>query len=259
MVTTHHAPVDVRVVLTPAELDDATTGWTFVVVDVLRATSVVVTALANGARAVIPVSSIERARELAARDGEAVLGGERENARIEGFDCGNSPAEYTAERVAGRTVVLTTTNGTRAFEYAALHAGHAPVYSGALLNLEAVTEAALQTERSIAVLCAAHVGEVSLEDTTCAGLIALAAVERGATPVDDVTSVAMFAAAHARGDLAARATAGTHARHLVEQGFAHDVRSCARTGVFAIAPRMRDGVIRIEAKQTVSSSGLRAV
>src|SRR3954447_24007137 len=93
---------------------------TVVVVDVLRATTTIVHALAAGARAVVPCLEVEEARQRAANlpAGSAVLGGERQGLRIEGFDLGNSPTEYTPERVAGKTVVFTTTNGTRAMLHA---------------------------------------------------------------------------------------------------------------------------------------------
>ena len=110
-------------------------------IDVLRASTTIVVALARGATAVLPRRSIEEALAAAADHPGAVLGGERGGLKIAGFDLGNSPPEYTADRVAGRPVVITTTNGTLAL--AACHAA-AEVLVGAIVNRAAVAAMARQ-------------------------------------------------------------------------------------------------------------------
>ena len=143
-------------------------GATVVVIDVLRATTTIVEALSAGAVAVIPCGEIEEARQCARQRGpEALLGGERGGRPIAGFDLGNSPAEYTAERVGGKTVVLTTTNGTRAL----LHSRQAArVLVAAFANCSA-TAAALESAPEIHVLCAGSELTMSFEDTLLAGAI----------------------------------------------------------------------------------------
>src|SRR3972149_9874236 len=112
--------MQIEVTLTPAELRATElAGKTVVVIDELRASSTIVQALGNGARAVFPVASIPEARKHAGQMNGVLLGGERGGLRIPGFDLGNSPSEYTRDRVAGKTIVLTTTNGTRAVHIAA--------------------------------------------------------------------------------------------------------------------------------------------
>jgi 2-phosphosulfolactate phosphatase len=146
----------------------ALAGKTALVIDVLRATTTIVQALASGAREVVPCLEVEEARQAAARIGEgAVLGGERGGVAIAGFDLGNSPAEYTRERVGGKTVVFTTTNGTRAMQRCKL-AGR--VLLGAFVNFSAVCRE-LATVDQMALVCAGTDGHVTREDTLLAGAI----------------------------------------------------------------------------------------
>jgi 2-phosphosulfolactate phosphatase len=151
--------------VTPEDL----AGGTVVVIDVLRATTTIACALAAGARAVIPCLEVDEARRIAATfsSGTAVLGGERGGRRIEGFDLGNSPREYTPETVGGRTVVFTTTNGTKALR----HGESAKrVLLAGFVNLSAVVQA-LTADETIHLLCAGTRGEITGEDVLLAGAI----------------------------------------------------------------------------------------
>ncbi|HJT32167.1 MAG TPA: 2-phosphosulfolactate phosphatase [Pirellulales bacterium] len=145
-------------------------GGVVVVIDVLRASTVIVHALAAGAREVVPCLEIEDARRVAAGlpSGQVVLGGERGGLPIEGFDLGNSPEEYTPEKVADKTVVFTTTNGTRAMQRCRQAKR---VLIGAFVNARAVIEA-LTGEEQIHLLCAGTRGEITREDVLLAGLLA---------------------------------------------------------------------------------------
>ena len=138
-----------------------------VVIDVLRATTTICQALASGATEVVPFLEIEETLAAAEQFGRAnvVLGGERKGKRIEGFDLGNSPSEYAPERVRGKRVLITTTNGTRALA----HAKEARrVLVGALVNLSALV-ASLQDEPRIDILCAGTDGKETGEDILAAG------------------------------------------------------------------------------------------
>jgi 2-phosphosulfolactate phosphatase len=144
-------------------------GATVVVIDVLRATTTITYALAAGAREVVPCLEIEDARQATRRflSGEALLGGERGGVKIEGFDLGNSPEEYTSEVVKGRSVVFTTTNGTRAM----MRCRKAKrVLIGSFVNLTAVQEA-IEAEDNVAILCAGTDGQITYEDVLAAGAI----------------------------------------------------------------------------------------
>ena len=144
-------------------------GSAVAVIDVLRATSTICQALASGAREVVPFVEIDEALAAANRAGRknVVLGGERKGLRIEGFDLGNSPVEYTASAIQGRPVFITTTNGTRAFQHARLAKN---VVAASFLNLSAVV-ASLINEPQIDILCAGTVGSETSEDILLAGAI----------------------------------------------------------------------------------------
>src|SRR5262245_18694621 len=146
----------------------ALAGKTVVVIDVLRATTTIIRALAAGAREVVPCLEVEEARRISSELGSAaILGGERGGVPIPGFDLGNSPAEYTRERVGGKTVVFTTTNGTRAMQRCKL-AGR--VLLGAFVNFSAICRELSGTDE-IAIVCAGTDGHVTREDTLLAGAI----------------------------------------------------------------------------------------
>src|SRR4051794_17434295 len=144
-------------------------GSSVAVIDVLRATSTICQALASGASEVVPFVEIDEAIAAAKRAGRenVVLGGERKGLPIEGFDLGNSPAEYTASAIQGRPVFITTTNGTRALQHARLARS---AVAASLLNLSAVV-ASLKDEPQINILCAGTNGSETSEDILLAGAI----------------------------------------------------------------------------------------
>ncbi len=144
-------------------------GATVVVIDQLRASCTVATALAAGAAEVVPLAEVDHA--LRAADGasrnDVLLGGERGGERIDGFDLGNSPAEYTPERVFGKRILFTTTNGTRAIEYAHLAS---EVLMGCALNATTIAERVANCDE-VHLLCAGTDGHVTRDDLLAAGLI----------------------------------------------------------------------------------------
>ncbi len=212
-------------------------------IDVLRATTVVAVALANGAQGVIPVRSVDRARELAAGGPGYLLGGEFENRRIAGFDCGNSPFDYARSVVEGRRVVLRTTNGTQAF--AALAGRHAAVLCAALVNVSAVAaHLKRQRYRSVALLCAGQDERFSLEDFVCAGAIVHALGEddsRACTDDAGIAARALFE--QARSSLFALLAIGNHAEDLRAVGAEADVAFAAQLDLLEVVPLMRDGML----------------
>lgn len=150
---------------------DALDGGVAVAIDVLRATTSMVHALAAGSDAVIPCLEVEEARRVAAalRPARGLLAGERQGVPIPGFDLGNSPSTFTPEACSGRTVVMTTTNGTKAL---AACLGAARVLVAAFVNRKATLEALKADGRPVHLVCAGTDGQVSLEDTLLAGAIA---------------------------------------------------------------------------------------
>jgi 2-phosphosulfolactate phosphatase len=229
--------VRVDVAFTPAELPKGgAAGRTVVVLDVLRATSSIVQALVNGARRIIPVATVEeavrRAEELG-RDA-VLLCGERDCQRIRGFDLGNSPEEFTPEKVAGSTLIMTTTNGTPALLAAA---GSAQTLVGSLLNARAVAERIAGAGRDALILCAGREGRFASEDAIGAALILrrLRVLQRRFR-TDDAGRAALRLLGRRETTAAGvlwRCAAG---RRLREVGLGEDVHFCARVDLHAAVP-----------------------
>ncbi len=221
-------------------------GRTAVVIDVIRATTVIVQALASGARAIYPTHSTEEAIRLANSLGreDTLLCGERKGLKVEGFDLGNSPREFTPEAVEGRRLVMTTTNGTRAFLAAQ---GAKRVLAGSLLNLSAITREALAAD-ALTLICAGKEGAFSLDDALCAGLIlqGIGSGLHGEVPElelnDQGRASLAFADAFPADPLFLRRTAAGAA--LVGIGLDPDLEVCADRDRHALIPEMHDRMIR---------------
>lgn len=223
-------------------------GKTVVVIDVLRATTTIIHALAAGAKEVIPLLEIEEARELAAKmAGEAVLGGERGGKKIEGFHLGNSPLEYTPAVVGGKTLVFTTTNGTRAM----LRCKQARrVLIAGFVNFSAVCRE-LAGQRQIEIVCAGTDGHVTREDTLLAGAI----VEEYGTPNAPLRNDQAEIAADAwrsvvgtlsgRDPLAAALRESRGGRNLIEIGHENDIDLAAQIDRLDIVPELDIAAWRI--------------
>ena len=229
---------DVRFTLPEMEPNDLS-GVTVVVVDVIRATSTIATALANGARAVYPVADTEEALHLAQSLGreDTLLCGERKGLRIEGYDLGNSPLEFTEEAVAGKRLVMNTTNGTRVFGAAE---GADEVVALSYLNLTAVARAVADAER-VLVLCGGRAGGFALEDAACAGaLLRTLEMEGGPVETNDAGRAAITLAQRFPADT--DFLRSTQAGQLVtEAGLGDDLRWCAEVDVLSLVPVLRDG------------------
>jgi 2-phosphosulfolactate phosphatase len=217
-----------------------------VVIDVLRAASSIATALANGCSEIIPVAEVQQAISISEQFPRALLllAGERNGRRIEGFDLGNSPKEFKSETVAGKTIVMTTTNGTKALLWCE---GAEKIYILSLLNLRSVTQSLRNCDKDIVVVCSGQDGEESLEDTVCAGLL----IEKLSDLVADqvqLTETAQAARALAQRhkvDLAAMLQHSPHGKTLKHIGFADDLEICSRVNALDVTPVYVDGAIRV--------------
>ena len=147
-----------------------TKGAIVVIIDVFRATSTIAAALHNGAKCVIPVASVAECIETGRRIENSITAGERDGKIAEGLEYGNSPTEYPNEFVAGRTLVLTTTNGTRLLHMVKDEAD--TVITGSFLNLKAVCDFLLQQNKNVLLGCSAWKDKFNLEDTLFAGAVA---------------------------------------------------------------------------------------
>lgn len=219
------------VVFAPRDLDpEIHTGRTAVVLDILRATSVIATALAHGASEVRPVQTVEQAFALAQQE-DVLLCGERGGLPVQGFHLGNSPREFTSEAVRGRSLVMTTTNGTRAIE--AAHIG-SMVLVGSLLNRRAVTDVLRANGEDVILLCAGLHDRFSLEDTVGAGaMVSLLPGER--------TDRAIAAQRLFEGytdDLLEMLKASYAGQYLTSIGLGDDLPVCARLDALEVVPRV---------------------
>jgi len=174
----------------PASLADvALAGSTVVVIDILRATTTISRALASGARQLYICQQIDEARMLATQSAvRPLLGGERQGRRIEGFDLGNSPAEYTPEVVDQRSIVFTTTNGTRAMAAAA---GADRILLGAFVNLTALVDQLADDHRPLQLVCAGTNGEETSEDILFAGAVVDRLSQLGRSPRNPAAQLAL--------------------------------------------------------------------
>ncbi|HOA16109.1 MAG TPA: 2-phosphosulfolactate phosphatase [Bacillota bacterium] len=217
-------------------IDSATSldrkGCAVCVIDVLRATSTIAKALDSGAEAVYPVSGIDAARAAASELAPALLCGERLGVRPEGFDLGNSPLEYTKERVAGKRIVLATTNGTKAL---GRYCDADRLCAGSLLNATAVAEYLLSTGKDIILVSAGQDGAFGAEDAICAGLIAERIAREGAEYTDSAWA-AITAYKACRHDMEGSVRKCDHAVYLEHEGFGDDIGYCSKTDIMKVVP-----------------------
>jgi len=209
------------------------------VIDVLRASSSIAAALANGARTVIPLESPDEVvtRAKAFERADVRLAGERRMLAIPGFDLGNSPSEFTREAVEGKTVLLTTTNGTPAITNTQ---GARDVVVASYVNYTAVLtmlRAALRGGADITLVCAGRERQFALEDAGCAGRYVNNVAKRLASVELNDAAQACALIDRKYGDHVIRLLeASTHGRALVDAGFAHDIAACASIDAYPVIP-----------------------
>ncbi|HEX2837299.1 MAG TPA: 2-phosphosulfolactate phosphatase [Phycisphaerales bacterium] len=225
-------------------------GGVVIVIDAIRASVTICKAMHEGAAKIVPVLTADEARSKAAAlhanpsppsapgGGSILLGGERAGVLIEGFDLDNSPLSYTRERVAGRTIVFTTSNGTAGL----LHARHAArVLVGCICNLTSVCNAVKDDPRPVHILCCGTRGDVSLDDVLAGGAMARQLLAAGREPVtDDSHTLAIAAYDHAmeRGmdGLRAAMRGSRGGRNLVRIGLGDDVDYCSAHDTLPVVP-----------------------
>lgn len=232
--------MNAEVFFSPSVIDEASVeGRTAVVIDVIRATSCVVEAMANGARGIFPTELPEEAVKLVSSLGreDTLLCGERKGLKIEGFDLGNSPREYTEEVVRGKQLVMTTTNGTRAFLAAE---GADRVLAMSFLNLSAVLSD-LQGVDRLAIACAGRQNRFCLEDALCAGILLRGLTEGSSEPLttNDAGRVVLDMASKYEPDEAfLRSTWAGEAVQGI--GMEKDLAFCASVDRHGIVPEMKE-------------------
>ena len=213
---------------------------TAVVIDVLRATSVITTALDNGAQEVIPVRTVEEAQSLyATSDASKTLRGVERNAlKIEGFDLSNSPLEYKKKVVEGKTIIITTTNGTNAINNVK---GANEVVLACFRNAAAVVS--VITRNDIVIVCAGTEGNFSLDDGLCAGMLIELLKQKTEVETDDLGLLLTHYYNNSKANLLGALTGCFHLKRLFTLGFYDDIRFCLETNCVATVPVLREGKI----------------
>ena len=208
-----------------------------VVLDVLRATSAICTAIEHGVKEIIPVATVEEARELQAKG--YIAAAERGGQIVEGFDLGNSPYSYMDPQLKGKSVVLTTTNGTKAIDMAR---SKETVVVGALNNLNALCDWLIEQERDILVLGSGWKDKFNLEDTICGGAIADQCLASGKFYADEYSTVAAkLIFKSSRDNMFAFLKASSHRRRLRALNLNEDVKYCLTPNNCTAIPVLKNG------------------
>ncbi len=219
-----------------------------VIVDVLRATSTIATALYNGAKCVIPVDSVSRCIELG-RQIDGITAGERDGKIAEGLENGNSPFEYPREVIEGKTLVLTTTNGTRLL-HMALEKGAKEIITGSFPNLSAVCDHLIKMKRNVILGCAAWKDRVNMEDALFAGAV-ISKVRPHFEINCDSSHMAEAIYEKEKKDLFGflKKNNASHYGRLMKFGLEKDIRYCLTADEASILPVYSEGKLIVKSRQ----------
>lgn len=212
---------------------------TVVVVDILRATSCMVTAFAHGVESITPVANLEQCRSMKTKG--FVISGERDGKKVDGFDKGNSPFEYMGEQVRGLKLAFTTTNGTQAIEKAK---DAKEVIIGSFLNLNTVAKYLLLGENNALIVCAGWKGRVNLEDTLFAGAL-VERLKEYLGPDCDAPLAAQHLYNIAKNDMVSFLNASSHVRRLNKLNIHDDIKFCVTPDQYKVLPRLKNDILVI--------------
>ncbi|MGC4021563.1 MAG: 2-phosphosulfolactate phosphatase [Cyclobacteriaceae bacterium] len=210
---------------------------TVVVVDILRATSCMVTAFAHGVESITPMASLEECRSMKTKG--YVVSGERDGKKVEGFDKGNSPFEYVGDQVRGLKIAFTTTNGTQAIEKAK---GAKEIIIGSFLNLTTVAKYLLLGENNALIVCAGWKGRVNLEDTLFAGAL-VEKLKEYLGPDCDAPLAAQYLYNLAKNDMVGFLNTSSHVRRLNKLNIHDDIKFCVTPDQYKVLPMMKGNVL----------------
>jgi len=233
---------------TPHQADEAALrDKTVVAIDVLRASTTIITALHHGAREIIPVTTVESAVKLSAKLASDIvlLGGERGGKMIQGFSLGNSPAEYVPEKVKGKSIVFSSTNGSQVM--ADSRYAREMVVCG-FVNMTQVVNFLRERSRDFILACAGTNGAFSLEDSVCAGMVIqhlLKDDSLGVSLSDGALAAQTLYRSHGKNILKLLQST-EHGRHLIEIGFEDDLKLCASVDSIPVLPQLDGNVIRLK-------------
>ncbi len=242
----------VKLYFTPTPVTEAKIrGRIAVMIDVLRASTSICTAIASGCREIVPVAASGDAAALRATIGRGVvlLCGERDGHKIEGFDLGNSPSEYTEDVVRDKALIFSSTNGSRALLKCA---AAAQVFVCGFVNLSTIAEKILAAQKDVAIVCAGRQGNFSLEDTFAGGALIEKLIASGSFQADnDAAQLAHMVYKNRDDDIETVISRTDHARYLRELGYAADIIAAAAVDTIPVAPVLHGSKIVDLEKQKV--------
>jgi 2-phosphosulfolactate phosphatase len=212
---------------------------TVIVVDILRATSCMTTAFAFGIKSITPFAKLDDC--LAMKEKGYITAGERDGKKVDGFDLGNSPFEYMEEKLKGKRIAFTTTNGTQAI---AKSVGAREIVIGSFLNLSAVIEYASKSDNNVLVVCAGWKGRVNLEDTLFAGAL-VDRLSDHTEPDCDAPLAAQHLYLQAKDDLNEFLKDSSHVKRLAKLNIHKDIRFCLTPDQYSVVPVLRNGVLEL--------------
>jgi len=213
---------------------------TVVVIDMLRATSVIVTALNNGCKGVIPVLTVDEAADIVRNSKEEfMLGGERNALKIEGFHYSNSPLEYTRDTIEGKTLVMTTTNGTKAIKGCA---GASNILIGAMLNAKAIARRIIKLNKDVVIVNAGTYGEFSIDDFLCSGYIIDCVLKETEADLSDIAITSHYIYKNNE-DIHSFIKYASHYKRITKLGLEADLEYCCRKDIIDSVPEYKNGII----------------
>jgi 2-phosphosulfolactate phosphatase len=224
---------------------------TTVIIDVLRASSTIVTALQNGAKEIIPVASIEFAVKVSGGlfTGQTLMGGERNTKKIDGFALGNSPMEYTENIVAKKSIILYTTNGSRAVVKAKFSEN---LFVTTYLNLTAVAKQVAELNKDTEILCSGNGNAISLEDSVCAGkLVTEIQKFNEGVQLSDSAKMSISLNKSFGKNIYKMLKNSEHGQVLIENGFEKDIEYCSRLDELEAIPVFSNNVLKLLSPQKI--------
>lgn len=225
--------------------EDELRDKTVVIIDVLRASSTIVTAFMSGAKAIIPVGDMGEASKIAQNvdSDNYLLCGEKDGEKIEGYDLGNSPLEYTKEIVEGKNLIFNTTNGTKAIKKSL---GSSKTYIASFLNVGAIVKELENQENDIVLVCAGWKGRLAFEDMLLAGNIIYLMCD-GNLPNDsrDGAKVAFGLYDKYGDDISTVIHQSNHAMRLKDIIGTSDIDYCCQVDITDMLPRLKEGMITL--------------
>jgi 2-phosphosulfolactate phosphatase len=245
----------IEVIFSSGQLDELQLrDKNIIVIDVLRSSTTIAVALHNGAREIIPVASIESAVKISGSlFGEVTLrGGERNGKMIDGFNLGNSPKEYSYANVSGKSIIFCTTNGSVAM-HRSRYARNMAIAS--FVNVSAIAGYIKEINNDFLIICsgrAAAIGNFSLEDAVCAGMILNKLLEDGSAQVDmnDSAKASLLLYKNLGRSLPKLLKTCDHGQYLSEIGFADDLKICGSVDSVPVLPVLSGTVIKLKKEET---------